>query len=756
MKHAQKPNHVSLSSLLGWIREGRFVIPDFQREFEWRPSDIRELLRSIFQDYFIGSLLLWRGTPTNFEALSSEPIYASEGGTPWHIVLDGQQRLTAMHYAFHAPNVPPPNRSNRFVFCILVDRFMREEFDDAFTQDWGANWCNSILTDKDLQFRTHRFPIATIGKGGFELYDWIRGYEDYWKTARENGDPEAQEHASNAQPFGTYIKELVEQYQISYVELESDIPLPKVCDIFTQINSRGVRLDVFDLVNALLKPKGVQLKHLFRDAQSRLSFAQAERMNVYVLQVMSILLQDYCSPPYLYYLLPGERRTLRDADGSLRREVLISTTEEFTRRWDNAVAALEQALELLRHPQEFGVTSASYLPYASILPAFAALLTHISTLPAPKRLQARRKLNHWYWAAIFTNRYSGSVDSRSTRDFLDVKAWIEDETAIPTVVKDFNERFRSLDLRGETRSNASIYRAIFNLFVIGGARDWVTGAIPQAKELDDHHIVPASWGAANGLKGLIDSILNRAPLTANTNRHVISDRLPNSYLPELIQECGEAAVRSNLESHFISPAAFDILLRDPFTPADYEAFLNERHRTILEAIENLLVKERLDLSPTLREMDRSIEDIELRLRDLIEQKLTAAGAEVPHHIQPLIADRIKRDVRKGTIDEAKAATLAGQLEYFDLRELQDTISAKPTWPIFEDTFPTKEALAAKFDQLAGVRNGIRHSRTVTRVVQKEGEAAILWFEERLPKRTDSSTPPPPSEALDPEEQLAVE
>ena len=133
--------------------------------------------------------------------------------------------------------------------------------------------------------------------------------------------------------FGNYVNEIVEQYQISYVELESDIPLTKVCDIFTQINSRGVRLDVFDLVNALLKPKGIQLKQLFREAEKRLSFAQAERMNVNVLQVMSIYLQDYCSPPYLYYLLPGERRTLRDADGSLRREVLIATTDEFRDRW---------------------------------------------------------------------------------------------------------------------------------------------------------------------------------------------------------------------------------------------------------------------------------------------------------------------------------------------------------------------------------------------------------------------------------------
>ena len=40
----------------------------------------------------------------------------------------------------------------------------------------------------------------------------------------------------------------------------------------------------------------------------------------------------------------------------------------------------------------------------------------------------------------------------------------------------------------------------------------------------------------------------------------------------------------------------------------------------------------------------------------------------------------------------------------------------------------KQTLSAKFGQLAELRNGIRHSRTVDEVTRKEGEAAILWFE----------------------------
>ena len=101
--------------------------------------------------------------------------------------------------------------------------------------------------------------------------------------------------------------------------------MDKVCDIFTQINSRGIRLDVFDLINALLKPKGLQLKQMWRDASSRFEFVDTEKMNVYILQVMSILRQSYCSPKYLYFLLPGQEKQVRDPDGTRRKEVLVPT-----------------------------------------------------------------------------------------------------------------------------------------------------------------------------------------------------------------------------------------------------------------------------------------------------------------------------------------------------------------------------------------------------------------------------------------------
>ena len=750
MRDAQKPDHVSLNTLLSRLKEGRFVIPDFQRDFEWRPWDIRDLMRSIFLDYYIGSLLLWKGKKENFEALSCEIIYGfdnTKGQQPWTytkgkpdcIVLDGQQRLTALYYAFVAPQVPMPNRASRAVYFVHVDKFMNEQYDEAFQYDWLSKRFDKILNNREIQYHEHVFPLSILGTGGWELYGWVQGYGDYWKKVTDNAtDPAeaelARKHVENAKDFGEHLKGITEEYQIAYIELDRDLEVDKVCDIFTQINSRGIRLDVFDLINALLTPKGLQLKHMWRKAEPRLEFVETEKMNVYILQVMSILLQTYCSPKYLYYLLPGQEKQVRDPGGLRRKEILILNIGDFESRWDNAVTSLEKAIKLLRHPQEFGVVSSQYLPYVSILPVFASLQHHISTLLANTRLDAQRKLRHWYWSSVFVNRYSGSVESTSARDFLDVKAWMEDDAAEPLLIQEFKQRFKSLELRKETKRGTSVYNGIFNLLVLQGARDWMTGNIPQHGDLDDHHIVPASWGNKNLKNNLVNTILNRTPLSMDTNRHVISDRLPNTYLPELISNNGEAAVRGILESHFISPKAQSILLRNPFTSNDYEDFITERQRTIQEAIENLLVKERLDLTPQLRELDENVEQTELALRKIVVVTLSNDIAQLPEHVRVKVEDRVKRAAQKNAaLDVDLYNTLAGMMEFFDLRELQEAMTAKAAWTLFEPRFSNKETLNGKFGQLAELRNSIRHSRSVDEITRKEGEAAILWFGQVLRK-----------------------
>lgn len=739
MKNAQKADRFSLGSLLGDLKKGIFVIPDFQREFEWRPWDVRDLIKSIFLDYYIGTLLLWKGKEENFRVLECEAMYGFEGDCkPDYIVLDGQQRLTALYYACFAPEINFPKRKNPFFFYIDIQKYLAEEYDEAFSYDVKSKKWRALLADKTEQFKQHIFPVSFLGAGIMEFVEWVKGYENHWKGeangATTIGDQdmvaEAEQAAKGAEFFSKHLLELQQDYQVSYIELDKEIGVEKVCDIFTQINSKGIRLDIFDLLNALLKPKNIKLKLLWREAAKRLEFAETDKMNVYVLQVMSILLQAYCSPKYLYYLIPEQSKTIRHPDGSFEKKILIDSEATFKKGWDDAVDFIEDVIQVLKNPRDYGVVSSNFLPYPSIIPAFAALRAHVKNGQIASRPDALRKLRKWYWASIFGNRYSSSVESTSAQDFGAMKKWFENDDEKPSSIRDFEANFRSQDLKKETKKGAAIYNAVFNLLVIRGARDLESFELPEYASLDDHHIVPASWGREH-VGTDIHTILNRTPLTPTTNRNIISDKLPNLYLKEMFAKHKEDDVWEVLESHLISRKAGEILMREKFGADDYYEFIEERQRNILAGIETLLVKERIDLTPDLRRLDEEIEKVELSLRASIVKAAGDGEFMLPGWVKNAVEPRLVKAAKNPGFDYELYATPKGMVEYFDLMHCNEVMVSKPYWPHFADRYPNKEALAQKFKQLAELRNSIRHSRSVTEIVRMEGEAALLWFKEAL-------------------------
>jgi hypothetical protein len=133
-------------------------------------------------------------------------------------------------------------------------------------------------------------------------------------------------------------------------------------------------------------------------------------------------------------------------------------------------------------------------------------------------------------------------------------------------------------------------------------------------------------------------------------------------------------------------------------------------------------------------LDAAIEEVELGVRKGVDATLAGDASLIPSHVLQKVDERINRATKKNAaLDTERYQTLVGKLEFFDLRELQDTITGKSLWDIFEPRFTNKETLIAKLNQLAELRNGIRYSRTVDEVTRKEGEAAILWFKQVLSK-----------------------
>ena len=96
--------------------------------------------------------------------------------------------------------------------------------------------------------------------------------------------------------------------------------------------------------------------------------------------------------------------------------------------------------------------------------AFASIQIEADGLPQDHRLNAQRKIRLWYWASVFTNRYSGSVESTSARDYLDIS---RNGLPKPRLNRDFSPTsggvLGRLIITRETRKGTSVYNGIFNL-----------------------------------------------------------------------------------------------------------------------------------------------------------------------------------------------------------------------------------------------------------------------------------------------------
>ena len=209
MRNARSDD-LALSAVIEHLGQGTYLVPDFQRDFVWDTDGIRELLRSIFQDYYIGSLLLWEGSPATLRELDCTSLFGQGDAdltAPAKIVLDGQQRLTAMHYAFFAPDHPLPSKDKPDLFFLQVDEFMSQRADltgkgSAFVRrervtTQGDRSIVDIGTDEEVLFRTHEFPMALMSND-FERNEWISRYQKFWQTRSRSKHEEANLHAMRA------------------------------------------------------------------------------------------------------------------------------------------------------------------------------------------------------------------------------------------------------------------------------------------------------------------------------------------------------------------------------------------------------------------------------------------------------------------------------------------------------------------------------------------------------------------------------
>lgn len=79
---------LSISAILGLIEANDIAIPEIQRPFVWKKTQVRDLIDSLYKGYPTGYLILWKNPNVK---LKDGTISSGK-----KVLIDGQQRITAL------------------------------------------------------------------------------------------------------------------------------------------------------------------------------------------------------------------------------------------------------------------------------------------------------------------------------------------------------------------------------------------------------------------------------------------------------------------------------------------------------------------------------------------------------------------------------------------------------------------------------------------------------------------------------------
>lgn len=93
-----EPTHRKIEALVDMFLNGELLLPEMQRKYVWRATQVRDLIDSIYRDYPSGSILIWETDtlpelkPRTYEKRPEQPIGKRL------LLLDGQQRIARLFF----------------------------------------------------------------------------------------------------------------------------------------------------------------------------------------------------------------------------------------------------------------------------------------------------------------------------------------------------------------------------------------------------------------------------------------------------------------------------------------------------------------------------------------------------------------------------------------------------------------------------------------------------------------------------------
>ena len=583
-------NQHPMQTLLSWVEADEIAIPEIQRPFVWDTSQVRDLLDSLYQGYPIGYLIVWRNP-----AVKLKNGTTSEGK---RILIDGQQRVTALMASILGKKII--NKSYKKTNVRIAFHPKEEKFEVSNT---------AIQRDKSW--------IADISKvldPGIKVMKLVK---EYCETNQEEDEDSIFETIEK-------LRSIVNN-QIGLIELNSDLDIEEVTEIFIRINSKGAELSQADFVMSKIAANeeygGNTLRKLidyfchlavapeyFDDiAGNDTEFASTEYLKH--IEWLKKENDDLYDPSYTDLLRVAF--TSQFKRGRLRELVALLSGRNFeTRTYEEEIA--EKAFDNLEKGALKFVNETNFKRFLMILRAagfidssligsqnavnFAYIIYLILREKNENPAKIEELVRRWYVMSLLTNRYAGNPEGAFDYDIRRIR-----EYGVEKYLKDEEDGQMSeafWEYRLPQRLNTSVSSSpYYRLYLAAQVKLQDKGFLSKSISISDlilhkgdiHHIFPKNYLKKNGYsRGQYNQIANYVLMQSEINI-AIGDHAPEEYFKEIYKQCNNGdlkyggihsidELKENLRQHCIPE---DI---DQMDKEDYQDFLEKRRKLMSQKI----------------------------------------------------------------------------------------------------------------------------------------------------------------------------
>ncbi|MEU4235500.1 DUF262 domain-containing protein [Nonomuraea sp. NPDC026600] len=516
----------SISALIGQISSGEIKLPEIQRGYVWKPTQVAKLIDSLYREYPTGSLLFWKAAEAPETRPAAIGAVTDEPAVPPLYLLDGQQRLTSLHRVLNN------HQDAQIVFNVDTELFQNQ----------------SAATSKDPRW--------------IKVYDALRDDADPFEIRDQLLEAGVQ---VNSRALGRRLTRLVAiPKRKFFMEILDEFGYEEIAQIFVRVNS-GRPLKTSDLALATLSARwhGIVAK-LETEADYWASRHYGDLDVTFLTRALTGTVLG------------------RGLSTWSHSRLVAASDDELERGWATVQRGLRHLVQLLK--ENLKITSSALIPsHMALLPLIVLLGERPDT---PLDNDTRDGILYWFLLANLRNRYSGSTDTRLGQDIPAVREPEPVKKLLTNLgVVGAHIEVTPQDLVGKTRESA-YFTLSYLVAKNAGAHDWWYGteisAIAEgAVKLEHHHIHPQATLKNHSKKygkTEINDLANLAFISGKANR-VISDRSPSVYF---VDQSMPPLTEADLAAHFVP---FDEPLRHA---SAYRDFLIARRRLLSVAMTELL------------------------------------------------------------------------------------------------------------------------------------------------------------------------